>query len=287
MTGSPLDLTPFGPLLSAFGLLYGGLALVMTALALGVPRRWWVKVPLAAIVLAGFTYPVAIQVHQKREQRDEIKAKLAEATALFQERCKSAGEKVTRTVENVEGLLLMNIRPTEMNYAEQFRMDDPYGRNCGGDDCIALYLFDYKMVPIMPGPNAGLEPVTSRLYAYVDVDDVATGQRFRYAKESAVLPLTRKPALGPGPRYGVAWADISTRSDREHWIAGGSIKVVDVETKEVIAERTGFLIDTGQGSADGGRSPWPWARSNSKGCPPIADHNQTFVSRVLKPKHME
>jgi hypothetical protein len=88
--------------------------------------------------------------------------------------------------------------------------------------------------------------------------------------------LDRVPAPGPAPRYGVTYDDISTREDREYWIAGGSLKVIDLETHEVIAERVGYMMDRGQGNTSGERSPWLLAASHA--CPsfPVAPGGQPF-----------
>ena len=288
MSGTPLDLTPFGPVLSAIGWLYWLVAFAILGFALWLPKVLWQKIAAVAMAVAAvylvFVRPVQTQAKARQHELQISNVKLDEAKALFKERCQGAGERITRTAESVDGLLLINVRPKEANYSEQFKMDDPYGRNCGGNDCIALYLFDYKMVPTGTGTSPSLTPTTPRLYSYVDVVDDSTSQRLRYTKESARSQMIQNLVSGSMPRYGVTWTDISTRNDREHWIAGGSIKVVDLETKEVIAERIGYLIDPGQGSTAGDRSPWIWARSYSTGCPPFDGHNQAFVSKVLKPK---
>lgn len=52
---------------------------------------------------------------------------IAVARTLFQQRCNTAGEKITRTVEDVDGLLLLKIRSRNINYRQQFVLDDPYG----------------------------------------------------------------------------------------------------------------------------------------------------------------
>lgn len=92
------------------------------------------------------------------------------------------------------------------------------------------------------------------------------------------------------PRYGVTYDDISTREERDFWIAGSSLKVIDLQTKEVMAERIGYMMDRGQGNTNSGRSPWLFAADNA--CPPFgsrygaaAQTNQTekFVESVLKP----
>jgi hypothetical protein len=61
------------------------------------------------------------------------KARLAKAEAMFEERCKKAGEFIKRTVENVEAVYVMKVRPKKINYGDQFRMDDPYGLDSGGE----------------------------------------------------------------------------------------------------------------------------------------------------------
>ncbi len=84
--------------------------------------------------------------------------------------------------------------------------------------------------------------------------------------------------------------DISTREDREYWIAGSSLKVIDLANNEVIAERIGYMVDWAQGSRAGGRSPWLFAADNA--CPRFSDRNGSsaqsyqaldFVEQVLKP----
>jgi hypothetical protein len=72
--------------------------------------------------------------------------------------------------------------------------------------------------------------------------------------------------------------DISTREEREYWIAGSSLKVIDLQTNEVIAERIGYMVDWAQGSQAGGRSPWLFAADNA--CP---DFNRNRLRRVPGP----
>jgi len=240
------------------------------------------------------------------------------AEAMFQDRCKTAGEKIHKTVENVEGFFLMKVRPKEINFDNQFAMDDPYGRDFGGDAYFGSFLrgryqFESKDIPVGAPPRLG--------YRYVEAIDPQDGRRYRYTGEikdvtriSSVMMggdgkttfktrdfvLDRVLASGPTPRYGVTYNDISTREEREYWIAGSSLKVIDLQTNEIIAERVGYMMDWAQGSRAGGRSPWLFAadtacpdfyrnyknlvrtgRSNGSGGQP----NQTldFVEKVLKP----
>lgn len=62
----------------------------------------------------------------------EFEARHEKAQALFAERCK--------TVDNVDGVLLMRVRPNNKNFSDQFAMTDPYGHDFGGDDYVAWFL---------------------------------------------------------------------------------------------------------------------------------------------------
>lgn len=222
------------------------------------------------------------------------------AQAMFAERCKTAGEKIHKKVEDVEGVYLMKIRPNAVNYGDQFALTDPFGDDVGGDGYIMSFLRGFYTPPKERNENT-----PPRLaYLYVEALDSKDGKRYRYTGRMEEPWQTNKtflqgytrfvldkvPAPGAMPRYGVTYDDISTREEREYWIAGSSLKVIDLQTNEVIAERIGYMMDWAQGSQVGGRSPWLLAANNA--CPKFADRhgasaqtNQTekFVEQVLKP----
>lgn len=237
-------------------------------------------------------------------QRDRLQT----AETMFQERCKTAGEKIYRTADNVEGIFLMKVRPEKINYGDQFAMDDPYGHDSTGERYIKTFFEGFYPVPANPGPSW-----KRRIgYRYVEAIDPKDGKRYRYTgsvKEvthttsilmggdgkttfiSKDFVLDRVPASSPMPRYGVTYDDISTREERNYWIAGSSLKIVDLKTNEVIAERIGYMMDLGQGDIGGGRSPWLLAARSA--CPafPVApggqsvqsDQTRNFVVKILKP----
>lgn len=217
------------------------------------------------------------------------KAKLAGAKAMFAERCKTAGEKIYKTVENVEGIYLMKIRPGDINFGDQFKLDDPYGHDSGGEMYLLNFLRGFHhQSSITQGP--GFPPREG--YAFVEAVEPKDGQRYRYTGRIDQPSLTdssysadykrfvmdRTLAPGKQPRYGVTYDDISTLEEREYWIAGSSLKVVDLQTNEVIAERIGYMVDWAQGSQAGGRSPWLFAADNA--CP---DFNRNRLRRVPGP----
>jgi hypothetical protein len=221
----------------------------------------------------------------------------AKAMGMWQERCRAAGEKIHRTVDNVEGVYLLKLRPSERNFGDQFKLDDPYTAR---DVSVEVLLLNRDQ-----SGSLSINAKFSKGYSYVEAQDPKDGQRYRYTGRIEQPWLTNKnysedykrfvldktPATGPATRYGVTYDDISTREEREYWIAGSSLKVVDLQTNEVIAERIGYMIDRAQGSQAGGRSPWLLAAYNA--CPafpkdpgghPFTGYQvRDFVEKVLKP----
>lgn len=248
-------------------------------------------------------------------QREVAKERLAKAEAMFQERCKKSGEFIHRTAENVEGVFLLKLRPSEINYGNQYRMDDPYGRDLGGDGYIESFIRgEFQATHTGVGRPGSPQYIG---YHYVDAIDPKDGKRYRYTGAIKAVGkqdpkaynvklamskdpnydlniyafrLDRVPAPAPAPRYGVTYDDISTREERDYWIAGSSLKVVDLTTNEVMAERIGYMMDRGQGNNSGGRAPWLLAADTA--CPEFAPRRGStvqpyqalvFVEKVLKP----
>ena len=241
--------------------------------------------------------------------------RLAKAEAMFRERCKTAGEKIYRTADKVEGIFLMKLRPEGINYGDQFRMDDPYGSDLGGEGYVISFVRGSFQANTSGTPAPGSPPRLG--YRYVEALDPLDGKRYRYTGSIREVTRTSNPLIGgdgksfktkefvldktlspgPLPRYGVTYDDISTREEREYWIAGSLLKVIDLKSNEVMAERIGYMMDRGQGSRVGGRSPWLLAADNA--CPsffrnpklPPLGHGaqaqsrqtQDFVEKVLKP----
>lgn len=230
-------------------------------------------------------------------QKSQLDARLAKAQDLFSQHCKDAGEKIYRTVDGVDGVYILKLRP-EMNLGNQFAMDDPYGNDLVGDGYIKGFLQERMMVA------SKKDSPSAKFYSYVEAIDSKDGKRYRfkgyweepwlrdksYSKGYMMFSMSKTLAQGDPPRYGVTYDDISTPEDREYWIAGSSLKIIDVQTNEVIAERRGYMMDQGQGNNSGGRAPWLYAARNA--CPAFSGSHSTgdqigqaqrFVKKVLKP----
>lgn len=229
------------------------------------------------------------------------------AFALWQERCKTSGEFIHKTVDDVDGILLLTWRTTH-NFDDQFRLDDPYGDDSTGDEYLKSFLQGFHHVGPDPWP-AGFPPRIG--FRWVEARDPKDGQLYRYTgrieepwqtnksylKGYTRLVYDKVPIAVSSARYGVRSDDISTRAERELWIAGGSLKVIDLQTQEVVGERIGYMVDWAQGSRAGQRSPWLFAADNAcpdfhrnyprpvpgGGAPAQGVQTLDFVEKVLKP----
>lgn len=88
------------------------------------------------------------------------------------------------------------------------------------------------------------------------------------------------------PRYGVTFDDITEHEDRARWwIAGSSLRVIDLETSEVIGERIAYMMDSQIGEG-GSYTNWRTISGWGRMCPwvrPSYRQTREFVEKVVKP----
>ncbi|MES2637366.1 MAG: hypothetical protein V4605_08575 [Pseudomonadota bacterium] len=256
------------------------------------------------LVLTGFLNGCATEA-----STSDAKERLATARAMFAKRCETAGEKIYRKADDVEGIFILKLRPNDLNSGDQFALDDPYGSDYSGNGYIETFIRGSYQATVTGGKKDELRPRLGYLYA--DAVDPKNGLRYRYTgrieepwqKDKSYLKGYHRFVLDKIlvsdnlPRYGVTYDDISTRQEREYWIAGSSLKVIDLKTNEIIAERIGYMMDKRQGSLEGFRSPWLFAAENA--CPGFSNgtstpsgrpaydaqarQTQDFVEKVLHP----
>ena len=259
-----LELGIGADLVRGIGLVLWGLLAAALLVALFKPKTITGKVLSSLLVLGIFFGPMvpgAIAAHEYRQKYEKAKA-------LFDERCKTAGEKIYKTVENVEGILLMKVRPERINFSDQYALDDPYGRDVGGEGYIGSFLRSVSgnelNTRVAAGRQAGFKWVevadstNNQIYRYQGVIKSVEGRDPNFVLEKTVVAKSVA-------QFGITYDDISTKEDRDNWIAGGTIRVIDTKTNVVLAERVGYMFDRGLGSTSGQRSPWAFARDNA--CP--------------------
>ena len=220
---------------------------------------------------------------------------------------------IHRTVKDVEGIELTKVRqPVPFGGKEYF---DPMWSEAAmagqarGDDYLKSFLVSEHIYRAMPSARGELGPPTlesktseaflavKKGYDFVEYLDPNGGQRFRCTPDWSQqhpnwIPGQHhcKPVAQSSTRYALDYEDIVNRADRQLWVAGTRLKVMDKRTGEVIATYTKFIWDPGFGVSTTGR--WPWSHADGMGdrnCP-VEPNKQTgkdsryFVDTVLIPK---
>jgi hypothetical protein len=231
----------------------------------------------------------------QKQQLQEMRAHVAQGDARFKAYCQHAGVKIQRTVEDVRGIYLVKVRTSLTNNSSQYLMDDPYGTDSLGDHYIKLFL-------IGRDKNGKLDDGAEDLpgYRFVETTDPKSGVLHRYTakierpgltdphyiKNYVRFVLNEQAIERRTARYAVDFNDLSTHEDRDYWIAGSSLQVIDLDTNEVLGERIGYMMDYGQGPDGGSRQAWRYAANNA--CPAFpgkpADttyQTRNFVEQIL------
>lgn len=318
-----LELGAGADILRTVSLFYLILIVLLVALALWLPKRSWQKALAVIAVLAVMVGPALKRNQVQTQQIDERKARYEKAKALFDERCKTAGEKIYKTVDSVDAVLLINVPLNSSDTSKYFDPNWPDAglpEQLGGDGYIANFLA-WKVpatvgvpppsnVPAVGAPGGGYYRYPDDLtrdmsltkaprsdaipgYRAVDVQDAA-GVLWRYTTVREDIPiysdvysykLVKNQYAGPPARYAVAYTNLIDLEDRKNWVAGTTVRVSDTQTGELLAESTWYSFEPGLGSRAGFRMPWLFALS----CPKLSGHQNRaparfFTDRVLSIK---
>lgn len=233
---------------------------------------------------------------KKQEQKIEVE-KLKIAIDIYQKRCLAAGITVKKRIQNVDGIAILKVREESSSRMGQFTMSDPYGDDSHGEYYIQSFLKDGNRKNNF---HAEDEKTVRDGFKFVEAIDSATGNVYRYTDSYGFVSRKTPPGATPpnktwtrweyvlkkqpidkfSAKYGVIFEDISTVQDRKYWIAGSSLKVIDLTTNEVIAERVGYMIDRGQGDSNQ-RDPWVFAAANA--CPDFRNRFRYPIKQNLSP----
>jgi hypothetical protein len=281
-----IELTIWSDVLRSVGTVYWLLALGALALAFNKPKSGKNKAIAAAVVLVVFGampftgWLEGRKVHQAYQVQK----------ALFDERCKSAGVKIYKTVENVEGVLLLKVRPTrtETDKGDPMWPGAAFAHEGGGEGYIETFLLNAERHGVSAGPSE--RPG----YRYVDV--IENGQRYRYHVEitkqgdgasekwaTYKSKLIRERTDKPLPQYAITFEDDLNPAARKEWVAGSTVQILDTNTKEVLGEFTRYAMETGRGNTNQ-RQPWMLAFGcGESGGSSAGTQTRYFADQVLKP----
>lgn len=230
--------------------------------------------------------------------------------ALWEEKCRTvAGEKVYKTVPDVEGLVLLKVRPRagEREWADPNWPGAAFAVERRMDEYISSFL-EYEHSgspagkPVTPTERGYINttylpdnPNNLTGYRYVDVIDAEDGQRYRYSGrweepwqyEKSYLKgyikffLDRKPAPA-SPRYGVTYEDHVIPEDRALGVASSTVQVIDLKTGDVLGEMVRYAWSTPASRAN--PSPWLSAHTCPRNTHGASTQTRQFVDQVLIPR---
>lgn len=286
--------------LATVGWGYALVSVTSIVIALWLPKSKKNKF-LATVIVIGLASVLPFRGYEEhlkaQEAAQNFQVRLAKARALFEERCKSAGERIYKIVDDVDGILLVNVRADDKieNEANPFWPDAGLPNEGGGNGYVMNFLM-WESTSRDPRGALNEKPRSSNDYPgyrYVDVKN-SDGSFWRYAIKKEVeqdLPepgfpnLVKKKSKTSSARYAVVYQNIVNEEDRKNWVAGSIVIVSDSHTGEILAQGTWYSFEPGLGSRTGGRQPWRFAQS----CPELLRGQERaparfFVDQVLKPK---
>ena len=280
--------------LNAISLVYWALALIGVVIAWKLASGRAAKIVSAVVVFGFFAYWPVSEIVETSMKRAEFDKRYAAASARFEERCKIAGDKIVRTVDDVEGIMVMKIRTRkDVGYGhEQYAPGAAFYRESTDQEYLTSFLWFEDRLDGRRG-RLNTRRTSFPGYAFLDAVDSSDGKKYRYRMieqpdrafpDGVRLVPERTLSTEATPRYAVTFEDSYEPEDREHWIAISTIKIIDLRTNEEIAKHTRVAFDHGLGGRGGGRQPWAFAQFCPELGPIYAAQTRHFVDQVLKPK---
>ena len=272
-------------------------------------HRWWIGGLATVLVVSSFSLPIFKSI-QKDKQKVVVKnEKYLAAKTVFDERCKDAGYKIYKTVEDVEGVTLLNVWQDDPRNEDQMWEYAGLPSAFGDDAYIRSFLmwrkWDYQINDfahhgqgfVRNKPN--IPPKADEInrynyingFQYVDVWQVADWQNQGYQryqfKDFYDLDEITTTAIKKPSRYTVEFENPIIPEDRKIWLATTKAFIKDQQTGELLGEATWHSLHSGQGIKKYSTTGI-WDRATV--CPSIANSQdgpiQYFVLKVLKPKQL-
>ena len=202
---------------------------------------------------------------------------LRSAKARFDQLCQNAGEKIYRTADNVDGILLLKVRGDDEKY--QDNSYNPLKDQMWEDAAVQSESRRENYI------KSFLPSRSNIFYSYVDVlqKDQSVIRYMAWSKNGSWI-VDKQTNPHPRARYAVTYENDISWENRKHWIAGTTIKIIDTQTNELMAEKTMYAFVPELGYSKFEQNPNPWGRGER--CPDEDPYDQkaiTFSSKVLIP----
>ena len=249
-------------------------------------HRWLVPVPVLIVLFVFLVIPYFLQKERDAQRQQELQQARAEraawrkqdyepAKARFDQLCQNAGEKIYRTADNVDGILLLKVRGDDEKYQDNSYnpLKDQMWENAAlpsefdREEYIGSFLPDWSGVH----------------YDYIDVLQ-KDGSITRYSGDWHMTDKPFNQEINPShpARYAVTYENDVSWENRKHWIAGTTIKIIDTKTNTLMAEKTMYVFVPELGYSKFEQNPNPWGRGER--CPRESEFEQqttSFVKKVL------
>ena len=247
-------------------------------------HRWLVPVPALIVLFVFLVIPYFLQKERDAQRQQELQQARAEraawrkqyyepAKARFDQLCQNAGEKIYRTADNVDGILLLKVRGDDEKYQDNSYnpLKDQMWENAAlpsefdREEYIGSFLPDWSGVH----------------YDYIDVLQ-KDGSITRYSGDWHMTDKPFNQEINPShpTRYAVTYENDVSWENRKHWIAGTTIKIIDTKTNTLMAEKTMYVFVPELGYSKFEQNPNPWGRGDR--CPEENPYQQQTVSFVRK-----
>ena len=241
-------------------------------------KKYPFLVILPGVLVFGSSYVGDLREKAKMERR--AKAEEAEwrkrydpAKARFDQLCQNAGEKIYRTADNVDGILLLKVRGDDEKYQDnsynprkdQMWEDAAIESESKREEYVASFLPYYSSVHY---DNVDVLQKDGSIIRY-------SGNWSRYAK-----PFDQEENPPHPARYAVTYENDVSWENRKHWIAGTTIKIIDTKTNTLMAEKTMYVFVPELGYSKFEQNPNPWGRGER--CPRESEFEQQTISFVKK-----
>ena len=242
---------------------------------------WLLPAPGLVVAALFFLFPKALVWQEEQENAEKVaewRKRYDPAKARFDQLCQNAGEKIYRTADNVDGILLLKVRGDDEKYQsnrynprkDQMWEDAAIESEAAGENYIERFLPRLSMAP----------------YDFADVIQ-KDGSVIRYSmrrKEHSWI-MDKQPNPHSRARYAVTYENDISWENRKHWIAGTTIKIIDTKTNELMAEKTMYAFVPELGYSKFEQNPNPWGRGMR--CPSgeseFEQRTVTFTIKVLIP----